>query len=273
MAIFYFRNDDVNVLDDPLVLVTRCCTKENVPITHAVEPANVTDEAIEWLINEHEKRPRLIEIMQHGYDHVERDKGEFGGRRPFAEQYADLQRGRDILVNKFGNTFLPCLNYPFGPYNQHSMQAADKIGYRIVCSHFNYRLSRRIMYAVGHTLRKGQLLARHVSYHLDFYPGTRLFCVDMAVSFIARYLGPHGSCDCIFYDLETLLNKIRNFTRHTPVVGVLLHHRFHHTEESLILVAELIKALKALPNAEFLNIREIYQRFCPNPGDGFRNGQ
>ena len=271
MAIFYFRNDDVNILDDALIDVSRRCTEQNVPITHAVEPANVTDEAVAWLLAEHAKEPRLVEIMQHGYDHVEKDRGEFGGNRPYEEQYTDLLRGREILTEKFGEVWQPCLNFPFGPYNRHSMRAADDIGYRIICSHYNCRLSRRIMYAVGHTLKRGRLLDRHVSYHLDFYPGTDLFCVDMAVSFIALYIGPHGSRDCNFHDVTKLMQTIKNFTHHTPVVGILLHHRFHYTAASLTLISDLIELLKALPDTEFLNIHEIYQRFCPHPEGDFRD--
>ncbi len=272
MAIFYFRNDDVNVLEEPLIQVTRRCTAAGVPITHAVEPANVTDETVAWLLAEKTQHPRLIEVMQHGYDHVERDKGEFGGRRPYAEQLADLAKGRNLLEAKFGAALLPSLNFPFGPYNGHSMRAADQVGYRIVCSHYNYRLSRRMMYAVGHFLRRGQFLGHHVSYHLDFYPGTDLFSIDMAVSFIARYLGPHGSHDCIFHNPDTLLSSIKSFMRHTPVVGILLHHRFHHQESSLDLITDLVENLRSIPGSEFWNLREIYQRFCPDPGEGFRDG-
>ena len=32
----------------------------------------------------------------------------------------------------------------------------DELGFRIVNSHFNHRLSRRVMYAVGHAIRAGQ---------------------------------------------------------------------------------------------------------------------
>jgi len=66
MPVFYFRNDDVNVLEDELINVTRRCTDEDVPITHTVEPANVTDECVQWLRNEKAKNPRLVELMQHG---------------------------------------------------------------------------------------------------------------------------------------------------------------------------------------------------------------
>lgn len=271
MPVFYFRNDDVNTLDSELVEITRRLTEQGVPLTHAVEPANLAPETAAWLLAEKAKAPRLVEIMQHGYDHMLREKGEFGGRRPYQSQLDDLRRGRRILEERFGDAFFPCLNFPFGPYNAASMRAADAVGYRVISSHFNQRLSRRVMYAVGHALRRGRLAGKHVSWHLDFYPGTRLFCVDMAVSFIQRYLGVHPSRECVFHDLTALKARVRAFVPHTPVIGILLHHRFHYRPESMDLVSDLVQHLKTLPDAEFLNIGEIYARFCPTPGAGFRN--
>jgi hypothetical protein len=272
MPVFYLRNDDINILDEELVAVTRRCTAAGVPITHAVEPANVTDEAATWLLDERAPEPRLVEIMQHGFDHRKRDRGEFGGSRPFAEQKHDLSRGKQILQERFGTAFLPCLNFPFGPYNQASMRAADELGYRIICSHYNSRRSRRLLYAVGHLLRRGQILDRHVSYHLDYYAGTGLFSIDMAVSFIQRYIGDYGSRECIFHSADWIVDRVRQFLPHTPVIGLLLHHRFHTSAASLDLISEVIDRLRQLPGAEFLNLAEIYRRHCPDPGEGFRDG-
>jgi hypothetical protein len=271
MPVFYMRNDDINILDEELIHVSRRCTEEGVPITHAVEPANVTDEAVEWLLEEKRKDPRLIEIMQHGYAHKKWDRGEFGGSRPFDDQLRDLSHGKEVLQEKFGDSFLPCLNFPFGPYNQASMRAADQLGYRIVSSHYNSRSSRRLMYAVGHLLGRGQILDRHVSYHLDFYPKTELFSIDMAVSFIKSYIGEYGSRTCIFHTADWVVNRIREFLPHTPVIGVLLHHRFHTDDASLELITAVLRRLKEIPDAEFLNMEEIYKRFCPEPEGGFRN--
>jgi peptidoglycan/xylan/chitin deacetylase (PgdA/CDA1 family) len=271
MPVFYFRNDDVNVLDPELVAVSRRCTDEGVSITHTVEPANVTDEAAAWLLEEKLKLGRLVEIMQHGYDHRLRDLGEFGGSRPYEDQFEDLKRGKEILIEKFGNDFLPILNFPFGPYNQASMRAADRLGFRVVSSHYNHRQSRRLMYTVGHALKLGQILGKHVSWHLDFYPRTGMFSVDMAASFIDRYIGEHGSITCDFHPLEAMKANIEAFIPYTPVIGVLLHHRFHHYPESLDLITDTIRHLKMIPDAEFLNIEEIYERYCPDPGKGFRD--
>ena len=271
MPVFYVRNDDVNILDPELVAVSRRCTDLGVPITHAVEPANVTAEAVAWLLEEKKRDPRLIEIMQHGFDHVKRDRGEFGGKRPYDDQYADLARGKQIMLDRFGDAFLPILNFPFGPYNQHSMKAVDALGFRVVGSHYNCRLSRRLMYVVGHLLRRGQILDRHVSYHLDFYPGTGLFSIDMAVSFIDAYMGEYGSRDCTFHSAESIARKAEAFQSFTPVIGILLHHRFHTTESSLDLITDVLQRLGNIPGAEFLNMTEIYNRYCPDPGIGFRD--
>ena len=272
MPVFYFRNDDVNILDEELVAVSRRCTETGAPITHAVEPANVTDEATRWLLEEAAKGNRLIEIMQHGFDHKKRFKGEFGGNRPFDDQFRDLAEGKDIMISRFGEDFLPCLNYPFGPYNRDTMKVTDQLGYRIVSSHYNCRLSRRAMYAVGHLLRRGQILDRHISYHLDFYVNTGMFSIDMAVSFIKSYIGEYGSRDCVFHSADWIVGRIKEFIPHTPVIGVLLHHRFHTTPESLDLITEVIDRLKQIPDAEFLNMKETYQRYCPDSGEGFRHG-
>jgi len=233
----------------------------------------VTDDAVAWLLAEKEREPRLVEIMQHGFDHVKRDKGEFGGNRSYDDQYKDLFRGKQIMKEKFGKDFLPCLNFPFGPYNKHSMRAVDDLGYRIVSSHYNYRLSRRLMYAVGHFLRRGQIKDRHISYHLGYYPRTKLYSIDMAVSFIESYLGEYGSRDCVFHSADFVVQKTKAFIPYTPVIGILLHHRFHTSVTSLDLITEVLRRLQEVPGVEFLNMGEIYDRYCPDPGIGFRNNE
>lgn len=82
--IFFFRNDDLrNKLDDSLIKITDLFIKYNIPITHSVEPANVSEEVVKWLVDVKKKYPDLIEIMQHGYEHKIKNnfkKGEFGGQ-------------------------------------------------------------------------------------------------------------------------------------------------------------------------------------------------
>ena len=66
--LIFLRNDDIRqTLDQTLIDLTMVCMEHKVPISHAVEPANVTTEVAEWLIGMKIKYPQLIEIIQHGY--------------------------------------------------------------------------------------------------------------------------------------------------------------------------------------------------------------
>ncbi len=98
---FFFRNDDVrDKLDESLIEIQDIFIEGNVPITHAVEPANVVKDVIEWLIYQKKEYPNLIALMQHGYDHTIKNnfkKGEFEGQRGFHEQFDDIFNGKKMM--------------------------------------------------------------------------------------------------------------------------------------------------------------------------------
>ena len=164
-----FRNDDVNILDKELIRLTKIFMDRCIPITYAVEPANVTTETINWLKQMKKDIPDLIEIVQHGWDHSWHGKGEFGIGRSYNQQLNDLQRGKEKLENIFGDDFFPMITIPFSVYNRDTIKAADSLHYKVVSGHYNYRISRRLFYFVGHILGKGQLFGRHISIHLNYY--------------------------------------------------------------------------------------------------------
>lgn len=257
----YFRNDDVNSLDRQLVDVTEILHEQGIPIIHAVEPANVKDDTVEWLLSLKEKDPRLTEIMQHGFDHKKRDLGEFGGKRPFREQLRDLAEGKRIMGERFGGHFLNAVNFPFGPYNPGTIRAINELRYDIVSSHYNWRLSRRILYFIGNMLGAGQLFGRHVSHHLRYYPGTHIFEIDMCVSFIRKYTGGYYSSDCVFETLDHISESYGNFEKYTDVIGFLIHHRYHKDRQSMGLLRETVKMLRDR-GAVFTNYSELYEKYA-----------
>ena len=82
MSIFFFRNDDVrDNLDQSLIELTDIFIKNQIPITHAVEPANITQAVIDWLLEVKQSYPEIISIMQHGYDHTVKNKHKKGIRK------------------------------------------------------------------------------------------------------------------------------------------------------------------------------------------------
>lgn len=257
----FFRNDDVRgTLDDSLISITNLFIKHNIPITHAVEPANLTPAVLDWLISAKNNNPEIIEIMQHGYDHTIKNdiiKGEFGGQRSYQEQYNDIKAGKLLMDKYFGKLWFECFNFPYAPYNPDAMKAVDDLGFKVFNSHSNIRLSRRLFYLVGHILRKGFFLNHHVSWNLQTYPGTNVFEIDMNFGFIKKYLSE--GTDSVLLTLDQLKNATKRYSVY-KTVGVLLHHRYHDTDSKIELVDSYLSWVKE-EDFEFLSMQNIYNKF------------
>lgn len=255
-----FRNDDVNELTPELKRITSILNEQEVPVTHALEPANVTDETVEWLKGMKATHGRLIEITQHGWSHAWHGDGEFGKKRSYQEQLSDLRKGKERLEVLFGRDFFPMLTIPFGRYTRETVRAADALGFKVFCSHFNYRWPQRAFYFLGRVLGFDELNGHHVSYHLDYHPGTDLFQVDSSLSFIKEYLGRYTD-DCVMEEQDWLMQEFERFARRTTVLVFLLHHRYHKDADSLDLVGKTVTALTEREDVVFMNYAEIYEKF------------
>ena len=67
---FFLRDDDIrSPLDNNLIKLLELLIQLNIPISLAVEPANIDNQMSEWLLNQKERYPHLIEIIQHRYNH------------------------------------------------------------------------------------------------------------------------------------------------------------------------------------------------------------
>ncbi len=237
----FFRNDDVrHKLDKSLIEITELFIDKKIPITHAVEPANITKEVAEWLLETKKSNPDYIEIMQHGFDHSIKNKiikGEFGGQRTYNEQYNDIKRGKELMNSWFGNLWFPAFNFPYAPYNPAAIKAVNDLGYKVLNSHYNSGLSRKIFYLAGHLVKRGFLFNHHVSWNLNYYPDTRLFEIDMNISFIKKYLNEDE--DAEFFTFNDLKTKTLQYSKY-KTTGVLLHHRYHNSQSKLKLVEDYL---------------------------------
>lgn len=258
----FFRNDDVReTLDDALIDITDLFIKHNIPITHAVEPANVTKPVIDWLLDIKKKHPTLIEIMQHGYDHTIKNKekkGEFGGQRNYEEQYKEISHGKELMNEYFGDQWFEAFNFPFAPYNLAAIKAVDDCGFKVLNSHFNSKFNRQVFYFFGHLLRKGFWLDHHVSWNLDYYPNTNLFEIDMNVSFIKTYI--NEKTDCVFWPLDEFITKTKTYDKY-DTIGVLLHHRYHNSKETVDLVDNYLKWAKE-QQYTFATLEQLYGKYA-----------
>ena len=174
----FFRNDDVrNTLDQSLIDLTTLCIKHKVPISHAVEPANVTSEVIDWLIGIKKQHPGLIEIIQHGYNHNlmnPTQKMEFGGVRGYQDQYDDIKKGKKIMDNAFGNLWYPIFTFPYGTFNENTLKAIDDLGYIAMSSKINFSFKGRMKNNLGKFLGKNMLIGKKINYHPEERHGLKI---------------------------------------------------------------------------------------------------
>jgi len=239
----FFRNDDVrDRLDSSLIDLTMLCIEHQVPIQHAVEPANVTSEVAEWLIGIKKQHPDLIEIIQHGYSHNLKNpqqKMEFGGKRGYQDQYDDIKKGKEIMDHTFGHLWEPIFTFPYGTFNEHTLMAINNLGYKAISSKIKFTFKGQIKNRLGKLLGKDMLVGKHISYHPGLHNGYQFREISVSANLIRSYT---GETTAEHYALEDILKQITTAGIHTDIIGVLFHHRFH--ANVLNLTAQLINTLR-----------------------------
>lgn len=269
MIYVFFRNDDVReTLDRSLVDLTNVFIQEEVPITHVVEPANITPHVISWLKQLKREFPDIIEIGQHGYDHKLKAqkvifgklrKGEFGYGRSYEEQLIEIESGKEIMNSTFGDSWVSLFTFPFGGKNMDAIRAVDHCGYKIMNDHHKLDWNHKLFYLTGRLLRRNFLFERPVSYNLKFRPQTKLFNININVSLIKKYI--NDETECVMYSLDEL-KKLTWMYMNEKTIGIVLHHRYHNSEEKMQLVSNYIKWLKTIEDVQFVNQQTIYEKYC-----------
>ncbi len=239
----FFRNDDVReTLDESLIHITDIFLSNNIPITHAVEPANMTEEVINWLNNKYNENPNLIEIIQHGYNHNKLKKyinQEFGGKRNYQDQYEDIYTGKKLMDNYFKENWRPVFSFPYGKFNSSTIDALHDLNFNGISSSVSFNLKNFFKNQIGTILEKDDFFNKRVSYHNRYRRKNKLFEVSVSINIIKKYLS---------YDLanhfskEEIISKIKNTIKFTDIIGILFHHRFHFDQYEMI--QEIIKYLK-----------------------------
>lgn len=158
----------------------------------------------------------------------------------------------------FGDLWFPAFNFPYGPYNPAAIKAVNDCGFKVLNSHYNARISRKIFYFIGHLLRKGNLFDHHISWNLDYYPGTSLFEIDMNVGFIRKYVNEQE--ESVMHSLEGLIEDTKNYLNQ-KTIGVLIHHRYHNTPDKIAFIENYLKWCKENPDFTYLSMSSIYDRF------------
>jgi hypothetical protein len=156
--VVFFRNDDVrDRLDHTLISMTELFLRYGIPLAHAVEPANITPEVVNWLKLLKKDHPQMINIVQHGYNHNLDNPGskmEFGGNRAYEDQYKDIFKGKELMSEHFSDLWSPAFSFPYGTYNSNALRAISDCGYKILSSKIRFTPKSRFKNFLGRSLGK-----------------------------------------------------------------------------------------------------------------------
>lgn len=262
----FFRNDDVrNKLDDSLIRLTDLFIKRKIPICHAVEPANVGDEVVKWLIGIKEEYPNLIEIVQHGYAHKlnykkiiwgKEKKGEFGGNRSYSDQKKEILMGKNLMDQYFRDKWFPLFTFPFGARNKASLKAVNDAGFFVINGSLGISTQQQFLYSIGRFFNRETFMGFKISYHLLHRKGTHLFQIDTSISLIDEFLDEETGA--VFPSLDEIKEKTAKYLQHVNYVGIVLHHRYHDDENKIAWVGLFLDWLLSISNVRFLDQQTIY---------------
>lgn len=226
MSTLFFRNDDVRgVLDETLIYLTDRLLENGLPITHAVEPVNVTPEVVGWLLDRKKQFPDRLEIIQHGLSHtrhVRLPPGEFGKGRTFEEQLADIQHGYALMQKWFDGYWFQAFSFPFGGYNRDTLKALEQTRYRVISTGIRLTGKRLLFNAAGQLLRQKHLLERNIVYSGPV-PGYCLTEFPVILNHTMRQIDENHAEQ---KKAEQLMAEWRKLSPHWDRVGILTHHRF-----------------------------------------------
>lgn len=119
----FIRDDDVYKKDGVLLSLMEFCLQKDIPVVYAVIPATLTRSLAKKLNSAKREFPHLIDIVQHGWRHVNHNarsscKYEFGSGRSYGQQKEDMRKGRDKMLHFFGKNFTPAFVPPYHGYDR-----------------------------------------------------------------------------------------------------------------------------------------------------------
>jgi hypothetical protein len=114
---FFFRDDDAGWGDERLFALLDVFGAYAAPLDLAAIPAEMSPRLVTTLRRRGEAQDGLLGIHQHGYAHVDHERGgrrsEFGAARGVIAQRADIARGQALLWRSFGALLQPIFTPPW----------------------------------------------------------------------------------------------------------------------------------------------------------------
>lgn len=216
----FIRDDDVWTLDKSFRFFFDLARDHAVPVVYAVIPGKMDKGLVRFLRRAKEKTPRLLDIVQHGWRHLNHSpragiKYEFGISRSLKSQREDIRQGARLMRQAFGDRFTPAFVPPFHGYDERTLRVLQAEGFWA--------------FSAGNRRREGK---------------NRLIELPAKISF-SRYerdglCSVHNAADMVEMLIKDMVRR--------PVSGIVTHHTDFSTalsRKELIRFFKLIGALRS----------------------------
>lgn len=132
----FLRDDDIGTDDGIFFELASFYSERHIPVVYGVIPDRLELRMISVLRKAKKIDPGLVDIVQHGFRHInyaapKLAKYEFGARRTYAQQLQDIKSGLGIMRNIFSEDFTPAFIPPYHGYNQDTLKIIQELGFSI----------------------------------------------------------------------------------------------------------------------------------------------
>ena len=225
----FLRDDDIDEDEARLRQLLDIAFSRGVPINLAIIPARLTDAAVRLLQDYKSFQSKLIELHQHGWQHVNHEKdgkkSEFGPARCIEEQLQDITRGKARLEAVFGDTCFPAFTPPWNRCTEDTLKILDQLGFLVLSrDHKNQPLA-------GYDFRE-------ISVTLDLFRWKGGVAFKSPEEITQNFISQIGAWD---------------------VVGILLHHKVMDGAAFSFLDV-LLDRLCQYPNVQFHTFQSLLQQ-------------
>lgn len=256
----FFRNDDVRKsLDDSLVYLTERMVSASLPISHSVEPANVTPEVVEWLLEMQSAYPDYVEILQHGFEHRIKTeppyRGEFGGNRSYEAQLDEIRKGMALMNAHFADRWTRIFSFPYGTYDRNTLKALEMCGFKMISTGVRFTRKRRMLNCVGHIFKMSRFMGYNIVYFSEKKPDYSLYEFPVILNNTKRQTGTDAGIQLSHQELKGAWERVPHRYR---TRGILCHHRFNSRKD----IEQLLSFFKELKDegVRFSTIRGLYEK-------------
>ncbi len=132
----FIRDDDVDTDHENLHRLADLSIRLEVPISLGVVPAALQDRAADYVASIRQHHPKLIEVHQHGWAHINHepgnDLGEFGPARSYDQQFEDLYKGHQIMRDVFGSGLFGAFSPPWNVCTPDTARAMSQLGFQVL---------------------------------------------------------------------------------------------------------------------------------------------